>query len=216
MTSKSQTILTYADALNNANTIKQNLDKPSSERTSLDGLDSSIAAISLAATTAAEVASATNSSPSGAANAMGAMSTGIAFQLNGAAASASLAATYVYMKQGQFDKAASTSLGVVSGLAGMLQVASSTLPGVNPVEGVAGATGGGATALNLAISNPQLLKAVSEEISRFYDKNLENFRDWFLPKLGDNINKVLDPNTWKDWFNKLKDDLLPDLPSEKE
>ncbi|OSI34162.1 hypothetical protein [Neisseria dumasiana] len=104
--SKFQNSISYVDALNNANNIKEYLGKPASSRASLEGLDTAIASISVAATLATTSASMANASSSGAANSFGAISTGMAFQLNGAVASASLAATAAYVKQGQFDKAA--------------------------------------------------------------------------------------------------------------
>lgn len=109
-----QKAINYADALQNANKIIETFQKPVDSKTSLDGLDATIAAISLAATGAAIIASAQNSGKTGVAQVGAAISTGAAFQLNGAVASASLAATVAYVKQGQFDKAASTSLASVA------------------------------------------------------------------------------------------------------
>ncbi|OSI07140.1 Uncharacterised protein [Neisseria animaloris] len=133
--SKIQDGLTYAEVLQNANNIKDYLSKPSNSRTSLDGLDATIAAMSLVASGATATASLQNTGTSGGAHAIGAVSAATAFQLNGAVASASLAATAAYVKQEQFDKAASTSLGVITGIAGMIQTGASVAPGVNKTEG---------------------------------------------------------------------------------
>ena len=86
-----QKAINYADALQNANKIIETFQKPVDSKTSLDGLDATIAAISLAATGAAIIASAQNSGKTGVAQVGAAISTGAAFQLNGAVASASLA-----------------------------------------------------------------------------------------------------------------------------
>ena len=206
--SKIQSTLTYTDALHNANNIKEYLNKSNNSRSSLDGLDVTISAISLSATSATAMASLQNSGRTGAAQATGAMSTGIAFQLNGALTSASLAATYAYIKQGQFDKAASTSLGVVTGLSGMLQTIASTTPGVNPVEGGAAAVGSAATAANLAISNKELFEKVMDGLGEQYDQGVKDFSEWFLPKafeLGEKINEAADSETWEKAFNDFGD-----------
>ncbi len=92
--------LSTADAIQNANNIQKYLATPEADRNSLDGLDAAIAALSFAATSAAMGASVANAGPSGNANAVGAMLTGTAYQLNGAVASASMAATYAYLKKG--------------------------------------------------------------------------------------------------------------------
>ncbi len=104
--------LDAADTFNNINIIQNYLNTPTGERKSLDGLDAAIATVATAATVTAVIASSANSGPT--TTPVGAALAGTAFQLNGAVASASLAATVAYVKQGQFDKAASTSLASVA------------------------------------------------------------------------------------------------------
>ena len=188
--------LSTADAIQNANNIQKYLATPEADRNSLDGLDAAIAALSFAATSAAMGASVANAGLSGSANAAGAMLTGAAYQLNGAVASASMAATYAYLKKGQFDKAASAGLGIVSSLSGMAQIYASTKPGVNPAEGWAAAIGSLSTGANLVLNNSELLKTISDKNGQLYDKKLKDFEKWFLPKafaFGEGFEKAISP-----------------------
>ena len=172
----------------------------------MDGLDAAIAALSFAATSAAMGASVANAGLSGSANAAGAMLTGAAYQLNGAVASASMAATYAYLKKGQFDKAASAGLGIVSSLSGMAQIYASTKPGVNPAEGWAAAIGSLSTGANLVLNNSELLKTISDKNGQLYDKKLKDFEKWFLPKafaFGEGFEKAISPAAWEKFLKDL-------------
>ena len=198
--------LSTADAIQNANNIQKYLATPEADRNSLDGLDAAIAALSFAATSAAMGASVANAGLSGNANAAGAMLTGAAYQLNGAVASASMAATYAYLKKGQFDKAASAGLGIVSSLSGMAQIYASTKPGVNPAEGWAAAIGSLSTGANLVLNNSELLKTISDKNGQLYDKKLKDFEKWFLPKafaFGEGFEKAISPAAWEKFLKDL-------------
>ena len=198
--------LSTADAIKNANNIQKYLATPEADRNSLDGLDAAIAALSFAATSAAMGASVANAGLSGNANAAGAMLTGAAYQLNGAVASASMAATYAYLKKGQFDKAASAGLGIVSSLSGMAQIYASTKPGVNPAEGWAAAIGSLSTGANLVLNNSELLKTISDKNGQLYDKKLKDFEKWFLPKafaFGEGFEKAISPAAWEKFLKDL-------------
>ena len=102
--------LSTADAIQNANNIQKYLATPEADRNSLDGLDAAIAALSFAATSAAMGASVANAGLSGNANAAPvniapaafALPERPAYQLNGAVASASMAATYAYLKSSRY------------------------------------------------------------------------------------------------------------------
>ena len=198
--------LSTADAIQNANNIQKYLATPEADRNSLDGLDAAIAALSFTATSAAMGASVANAGLSGNANAAGAMLTGAAYQLNGAVASASMAATYAYLKKGQFDKAASAGLGIVSSLSGMAQIYASTKPGVNPAEGWAAAIGSLSTGANLVLNNSELLKTISDKNGQLYDKKLKDFEKWFLPKafaFGEGFEKAISPAAWEKFLKDL-------------
>ena len=151
-------------------------------------------------------ASVANAGLSGSANAAGAMLTGAAYQLNGAVASASMAATYAYLNKGQFDKAASAGLGIVSSLSGMAQIYASTKPGVNPAEGWAAAIGSLSTGANLVLNNSELLKTISDKNGQLYDKKLKDFEKWFLPKafaFGEGFEKAISPAAWEKFLKDL-------------
>ena len=198
--------LSTADAIQNVNNIQKYLATPEADRNSLDGLDAAIAALSFTATSAAMGASVANAGLSGNANAAGAMLTGAAYQLNGAVASASMAATYAYLKKGQFDKAASAGLGIVSSLSGMAQIYASTKPGVNPAEGWAAAIGSLSTGANLVLNNSELLKTISDKNGQLYDKKLKDFEKWFLPKafaFGEGFEKAISPAAWEKFLKDL-------------
>ena len=117
-----------------------------------------------------------------------------------------MAATYAYLKKGQFDKAASAGLGIVSSLSGMAQIYASTKPGVNPAEGWAAAIGSLSTGANLVLNSSELLNTISDKNGQLYDKKLKDFEKWFLPKafaFGEGFEKAISPAAWEKFLKDL-------------
>ncbi|WP_037588122.1 hypothetical protein, partial [Stenoxybacter acetivorans] len=115
------------DALSLYNDAKQINNYVKNGGTNLDGLNTVVAALSMAATASSVLASVINGkgvTPEG----MFLVAT--AYELNGAVASASSTLAYANIKEGNYADAASNLLAGASALAGMVEIAQASKPGV--------------------------------------------------------------------------------------
>ncbi|WP_051940562.1 hypothetical protein [Stenoxybacter acetivorans] len=195
------------DALCLCNDAKQINNYVKNGGTNLDGLNTLVAALSLAATAASIRASVVNSK--------GVTSEGMflvahAYEFNGAVASASSTLAYANIKEGNYADAASNILAGASAVAGMVETAQASKPGVNPAEAIAGTVATIASLASMAIAERENIKDsgdywkdklndLADKLKEAYEEALNDFRDWFLPKvfdLGD---------LFRDWTGQNRD-----------
>ncbi|WP_037586675.1 hypothetical protein, partial [Stenoxybacter acetivorans] len=115
------------DALSLCNDAKQINNYVKNGGTNLDGLSTTVAALSMAATASSILASVANGKGN---TSIGMLLVAHAYELNAAVASASGTLAYANIKEGNYADAASNLLAGASALAGMVEIAQASKPGV--------------------------------------------------------------------------------------